>query len=110
MRSALSRALRRTDLPQAMLDLAVHAQLAALLPASALLTSPEDTRPYECDGLTLYRAVPAAVAIPDHESQVVAILKRCHESRIPVVARGAGTSLSGGAMPDRNGIVLSLAK
>jgi glycolate oxidase len=93
-----------------MLDSNVHAQLAALLPPSALLTAPEDTRPYECDGLTIYRALPAAVAIPDHESQVVAVLKQCHESRVPVVARGAGTSLSGGAMPDTNGVVLSLAK
>ena len=93
-----------------MLDSNVHAQLAALLPPSALLTAPEDTRPYECDGLTIYRALPAAVAIPDHESQVVAVLKQCHESRVPVVARGAGTSLSGGAMPDKNGVVLSLAK
>jgi glycolate oxidase len=93
-----------------MLDSNVHAQLAALLPPSALLTSPEDTRPYECDGLTIYRAVPAAVAIPDNESQVIAVLKQCHVSRVPVVARGAGTSLSGGAMPDKNGVVLSLAK
>jgi glycolate dehydrogenase FAD-linked subunit len=93
-----------------MLDRNVHAQLAALLPPSALLTSPEDTRPYECDGLTIYRAVPAAVAIPDSEAQVIAVLKQCHASRVPVVARGAGTSLSGGAMPDKNGVVLSLAK
>ncbi len=93
-----------------MLDSNVHAQLAALLPPSALLTAPEDTRPYECDGLTIYRQLPAAVAIPDHESQVVAVLKQCHASRLPVVARGAGTSLSGGAMPDKNGVVLSLAK
>src|SRR5512143_174671 len=97
-------------LPIAMLDPAVHAQLAAILPAAALLTTAEETRPYECDGLTLYRAVPAAVAIPETEAQVVAILKRCHEARVPVVARGAGTSLSGGAMPDRNGVVLSMAK
>jgi len=93
-----------------MLDRNVQALLAALLPPSALLTSPEDTRPYECDALTLYRALPAAVAIPDRESQVIAVLKQCHESRVPVVARGAGTSLSGGAMPDKNGVVLSLAK
>jgi len=93
-----------------MLDSNVHAKLAALLPPSALLTAPEDTRPYECDGLTIYRALPAAVAIPDHESQVVAVLKQCHALRIPVVARGAGTSLSGGAMPDKNGVLLSLAK
>src|SRR4029450_11204852 len=93
-----------------MLDSNVHARLAALLPPSALLTSPEDTRPYECDGLTIYRTLPAAVAIPDHESQVAEVLKQCHALRVPVVARGAGTSLSGGAMPDKNGVVLSLAK
>jgi glycolate oxidase len=93
-----------------MLDPAVHAQLAAILPPSALLTAPEDTRPYECDALTVYRALPAAVAIPDNEAQVVAILKRCHAARVPVVARGAGTSLSGGAMPDKKGVLLSLAK
>ncbi len=93
-----------------MLDPAVHAQLAAILPPSALLTAAEDTRPYECDGLTIYRELPAAVAIPDNEAQVVEILKRCHAARVPVVARGAGTSLSGGALPDRNGVLLSLAK
>jgi glycolate oxidase len=93
-----------------MLDSNAHAKLAALLPPSALLTSPEDTRPYECDALTIFRELPAAVAIPDHESQVVAVLKQCHALGIPVVARGAGTSLSGGAMPDKNGVVLSLAK
>ncbi len=93
-----------------MLDPAVHAQLAAILPPSALLTLPEETRPYECDALTIYRTLPAAVAIPATEAQVVAVLKRCHEARVPVVARGAGTSLSGGAMPDRDGVVLSLAK
>ena len=93
-----------------MLDPAVHAQLAAILPPSALLTAAEDTRPYECDGLTMYRELPAAVAIPDNEAQVVEILKRCHAARVPVVARGAGTSLSGGALPDKKGVVLSLAK
>jgi glycolate oxidase len=93
-----------------MLDSTVHAQLAAILPPAALLTSPEDTKPYECDGLTLYRALPAAVLLPETEAQVVAILKTCHAAGIPVVARGAGTSLSGGALPDINGVVLSLAK
>ncbi len=93
-----------------MLDSNVHAQLAAILPPAALLVSPEDTKPYECDGLTLYRAQPAAVVLPENEAQVVAILKACHAARIPVVARGAGTSLSGGALPDAAGIVLSLAK
>jgi glycolate oxidase len=93
-----------------MLDPTVHAQLAAILPPSALLTATEDTKPYECDGLTMYRELPAAVAIPEDEAQVVAILTRCHAARVPVVARGAGTSLSGGALPDKRGVLLSLAK
>jgi len=93
-----------------MLDDLVHAQLAAILPPAALLTSAEETRPYECDGLTLFRERPAAVLLPENETQVVAILKACFEARVPVVARGAGTSLSGGALPDPKGVVLSLAK
>ncbi len=93
-----------------MLDPVVHADLAAILQASALLTAEEDTRPYECDGLTMFREVPAAVALPENESQVAAILGRCHASRVPVVARGAGTGLSGGALPNRDGVLLSLAR
>jgi glycolate dehydrogenase FAD-linked subunit len=93
-----------------MLDPTFASALAAIVPPSALLTAPEDTRPYECDGLTLYREQPAAVVLPDNEAQVVAILRLCHAARVPVVARGAGTSLSGGALPDAHGVVLSLAK
>jgi glycolate oxidase len=93
-----------------MLDPNLHAQLAALLPAGSLLTAPEATRPYECDGLTLYRELPAAVLLPETEGQVVEILRLCHAARVPVVARGAGTSLSGGALPHAEGVVLSLAK
>ena len=93
-----------------MLPPSLHAQLAAVLPAEALLTAPEATKPYECDGLTLFREVPSAVVLPDTEAQVVAILKLCNAARIPVVARGAGTGLSGGAMPHRDGVVLSLTK
>ncbi|MEO6927538.1 MAG: FAD-linked oxidase C-terminal domain-containing protein, partial [Casimicrobiaceae bacterium] len=93
-----------------MLEASVQAKLAAVLAPSALLTAAEDTRPYECDGLTLYREQPAAVALPDTEAQVVAILALCHAARVPVVARGAGTSLSGGALPNAQGVVLSLAK
>ncbi len=92
------------------LDTLVNDQLAAILPPGALLTAAEDTRPYECDGLTLFRERPAAVALPETEAQIVAILKLCHAAHVPVVARGAGTSLSGGAMPDPRGVVLSLAK
>jgi glycolate oxidase len=93
-----------------MLPPALHAQLAAILPAESVLTAPEATKPYECDGLTLFREVPAAVVLPDTEAQVVAILKLCNAARVPVVARGAGTGLSGGAMPHRDGVVLSLTK
>ena len=93
-----------------MLDRALQAELAAILPPAALLLTPEETKPYECDGLTLFRAQPAAVVLPENEAQVVAVLKACHAARVPVVARGAGTSLSGGALPDPSGVVLSLAK
>jgi len=93
-----------------MLDSAFTVALSRLVPSSSLLTAAEDTRPYECDGLTLYREQPGAVVLPDTEAQVVEILRLCHTAQIPVVARGAGTSLSGGALPARDGIVLSLAK
>ena len=66
------------------------ASLGKLLPASAILTDPEDTRPYECDGLTLFRQQPMVVLLPDNEGQSVEILKLTHAARLPVVARGAG--------------------
>ncbi|HWH75363.1 MAG TPA: FAD-linked oxidase C-terminal domain-containing protein [Methylibium sp.] len=88
----------------------VVAALAPVLPAHALLWQPEDTVPYECDGLTAYREQPLAVALPEDERQVAAVLKACHALGVPVVARGAGTGLSGGAMPHALGVTLSLAK
>ena len=88
----------------------VVAALAPLLPAHALLWQDEQTTPYECDGLTAYRQRPLAVALPETESQVAAVLKACHRLQVPVVARGAGTGLSGGAMPHALGVTLSLAK
>ncbi|RZL94901.1 MAG: FAD-binding protein [Variovorax sp.] len=84
--------------------------LQADLPPHALIWHAEDTTPYECDGLTAYRARPMAVALPETEAQVQAVLKTCHRLGVPVVARGAGTGLSGGAMPDAMGVTLSLAK
>jgi enoyl-CoA hydratase/carnithine racemase len=86
------------------------AALAPLVPDEALLWEREDTTPYECDGLAAYRQVPLAVVLPDTEAQVVEILRICHRLGVPVVPRGAGTSLSGGAMPTPGGLVLSLAK
>ncbi|MBP7565219.1 MAG: FAD-binding protein [Burkholderiaceae bacterium] len=88
----------------------VVAALSACLPKAALLHTNEDTTPYECDGLTAYRERPLAVALPETEAQVQAVLRACHALRIPVVARGAGTGLSGGAMPHRRGVILSLAR
>lgn len=84
--------------------------LANVLPAHALLWQREDTVPYECDGLTAYRETPLAVALPETEAQVAAVLAACHGLSVPVVARGAGTGLSGGAMPNALGVTLSLAK
>jgi glycolate oxidase len=86
------------------------ADLARVLPPAALLFAEEDLKPYECDGLTAYRCLPWAVALPQSEEQVVAVLKACHARKVPVVARGAGTGLSGGATPVVQGVVLSLAK
>jgi len=93
-----------------MLDPTLLAALGEILAPSALITESEETRPYECDGLTLFREQPLAVLLPDSEDQVVAILRLCHAARVPIVARGAGTGLSGGAKPDKHGVVLSLAK
>ena len=84
--------------------------LKPLLSAHALLYQQEDTTPYEYDGLTAYRARPLLVALPETEAQVAAVLKACHMLDVPVVARGAGTGLSGGAMPNPLGVTLSLAK
>ncbi len=88
----------------------VVAALRAALPAHALLFRQEDTVPYECDGLTAYRQLPLVVALPETEAQVAAVLKTCHAMQVPVVARGAGTGLSGGAMPHALGVTMSLAK
>jgi glycolate oxidase len=102
-------------LPAAALDRAARqreivAALAPVVPAHALLWQAEDTVPYECDGLTAYRQQPLVVVLPETEGQVAAVLKACHALMVPVVARGAGTGLSGGALPHALGVTLSLAK
>jgi glycolate oxidase len=84
--------------------------LETALPAHALLWHKEDTTPFECDGLTAYRARPLVVALPETHEQVQAVLRICHALDVPVVARGAGTGLSGGAMPHAMGVTMSLAK
>ena len=88
----------------------VVAALRKVLPDHSLLWHDEDTTPYECDGLTAYRQRPLAVALPENEAQVQAVLKACHALQAPVVARGAGTGLSGSALPIELGVTLSLAR
>jgi glycolate oxidase len=88
----------------------VAAALAEVLPRRAILYRHEDTAPYECDALTAYRTSPLLVVLPDTEAQVAAALQVCHRMGVPVIARGAGTGLSGGATPHHWGVVLSLAK
>ncbi len=97
----LARAARQSEVVRA---------LQLVLPAHALLWNREDTTAYECDGLTAYRQRPLVVALPETEAQVRAVLQTCHRLKVPVVARGAGTGLSGGAMPHALGVTLSLAK
>jgi glycolate oxidase len=88
----------------------VVARLARELPANSLLFQEESTRGYECDGLSAYREIPMAVALPSNEDEVRAVLRACHDMKVPVIARGAGTGLSGGALPSKDGVLLSLAK
>ncbi len=84
--------------------------LRGVLPAHCVLSDAEDTRPYECDAFSLLKQVPLAVVLPENEAQIIAILALCQQYAIPIVPRGAGTGLSGGATPIANGIVISTAK
>jgi len=84
--------------------------LESVLPRTGILSDPADLRTYECDGLTGRRAVPALVCLPETTEQVQAVVRTCHEHGVPFVARGAGTGLSGGALPVEEGIVVSVAR
>jgi glycolate oxidase len=108
MESAISSVAGQTSREQRQRE--VSEALSAILPPSAILFRHEDTAPFECDALTAYRTSPLLVVLPDSEGQVAAILKACHDLGVPVVARGAGTGLSGGATPHESGVILSLAK
>ncbi len=80
------------------------------LPAHCVITEEEAKRPFECDGLSLYRTLPPVVVLPENEAQVVTILKACKQFNVPVVPRGAGTGLSGGALPMAEGVLIGLSK
>src|SRR3977135_527835 len=96
--------------PREQRQAAVTAALNDVLPRGSILFRHEDTVPYECDALTAYRTSPLVGGLPDNAAQVAAILKICHRMGVPVIARGAGTGLSGGATPHHGGVILSLAK
>jgi glycolate oxidase len=85
-------------------------RLRGIVGAARLLTGAERLRPYECDALTLHKALPRAVVLAESEAEVCAVLRVCHELGVPVVPRGAGTGLSGGATPNPDGVILSLAR
>ncbi|WP_428610076.1 FAD-linked oxidase C-terminal domain-containing protein [Sedimenticola sp.] len=84
--------------------------LQAVLPDHLILHEAEALRPYECDGLSAYRQVPLLVVLPENAEQVQQVMQCCHRLQVPVVARGAATGLSGGALPLANGVLMSLAK
>src|SRR6202158_3994709 len=85
-------------------------ELRTIVGGRGLISSPEELHTYECDGLTNFRVMPRAVLLPNSTEQVQAVVRICHRERIPFVARGSGTGLSGGALPVENGIVISLAR
>lgn len=84
----------------------IIAALAAILPPDAVISDPEETRAYECDALTAYRCAPLAVVLPRTTEEVAAAMRVCHRMRVPVIPRGAGTSLAGGALPTADSVVI----
>src|SRR5881397_2878464 len=92
------------------MDARILEELRAIVDGRGLISSPEELHTYECDGLTNLRVLPRAVLLPTSTDQVQAIVRICHRERIPFVARGSGTGLSGGALPVADGILISLAR
>jgi len=92
------------------MDPRILEEFRAIVGGRGLISSPEELHTYECDGLTNFRVMPLAVLLPEDTPQVQAIVRICHRERIPFVARGSGTGLSGGALPVKDGIVISLTR
>ena len=88
----------------------VLVRLAEILPGEALISDEAERRAYECDALTAYRCIPMAVVLPSTTAEVSAILRLCHDEGVPVVPRGSGTSLAGGALPTEDSIILGVAR
>src|SRR6266550_5391432 len=88
----------------------IVAALRTIVPGEGVIAAEREMRPYEADGLTAYRQLPMVVVLPDTTAQVSRLLRFCHREGIKVVPRGAGTSLSGGALPLADGVLLGMAK
>ena len=88
----------------------IVAALSAIVPGEGVIATEREMRPYESDGLTAYRALPMVVVLPETTDQVSRVLACCCAEDIKVVPRGAGTSLSGGALPLTDGVLLGMAK
>ena len=88
----------------------IISRLRAVLPPDAVIDDPAETRAYECDALTAYRCAPLAAVLPASTEEVAAVLRICHEEGVPVVPRGAGTSLAGGALPTADSVILGVAR
>ena len=88
----------------------VVARLSRVLPSDAVISDPAETRAYECDALTAYRCPPLVAVLPSSTQEVAAVLKICHDMGVPVVPRGSGTSLAGGALPTADAVILGVAR
>ena len=89
---------------------AIVARLRAILPVDAVISDPAETRAYECDGLSAYRCAPLAAVLPRSTAEISAVLRACHQMGVPVVPRGSGTSLAGGALPTADCVILGVAR
>ena len=90
--------------------MSIISQLQKSLPKNIVISGEENTRPFECDGLSVYKQKPLAVVLPNDVSQIKKVLEICRNNKTPVVTRGAGTGLSGGALPLKDSVVLGLSK
>jgi glycolate oxidase len=87
----------------------IVSRLLGVLPANAVISDVAETRAYECDALTAYRCPPLCAVLPANTQEVAAVMKICHEMGVPVVPRGSGTSLAGGALPTADSVILGVA-
>ena len=88
----------------------IVARLQSVLPVGAVVHDPIQTRAYECDALTAYKCPPLCAVLPTSTDEVSAVMRICHEEGVPVVPRGAGTSLAGGALPTADSVILGVAR